>query len=363
MGSFSSNLPIPPAPLIGRKAEILKIKRLLDREDVRLITLTGTGGSGKTRLGLEAAGQARKTFRDGVFFIDLASIHDPKLVIPAIAQTLNIKAENLRGVLRKKQALLFLDNFEQVIPSTLDIAELLSACPSVKILVTSREGLRLRGEHELPVHPLALPNSQKVITSANVASSPAIQLFIQRAREVNPNFTLNDNNASVIVEICRRLDGLPLAIELAAAQSRIIPLEALLKRLDQRLKMIPGPRDLPARQKTLQATFEWSYELLQTNEQFLLMDLSVFSGGATLEALQKIAAFQNKEKDDLLIGLDALANKNMLRQVNQSGDELRFVMLETIREFALQRLDASAASYAGKKCGRAPLDIRTHTMA
>lgn len=342
MGNSPTNLPVPPTPLIGRKTEILKIKRLLNQEEARLVTLTGPGGSGKTRLGLEAAGRALHAFRDGVFFIDLVSIHDPKLVIPAIAQTLNVKAENLRGVLRKKRMLLFLDNFEQVMPSSLDIAELLAACPGVKILITSREGLRLRGEHELPTLPLKLPNRQRDVTSVEAAQYPAIQLFVQRARGANPDFTLNDNNVSVIVEICRRLDGLPLAIELAAAQSRIIPLELVFKRLDQNLKMIPGPRDLPARQKALQATFDWSYELLQTNEQLLLMHLSVFSGGATLEAIQEIASFQNKEKDDLLIELDSLANKNMLR-LNQSGDELRFVMLETIRAFALQRLDASAA--------------------
>jgi predicted ATPase/DNA-binding CsgD family transcriptional regulator len=341
MGNSPTNLPNPPAPLVGRKSEILKIKRLLNQKETRLITLTGPGGSGKTRMGLEAAGQSRHVFRDGVFFIDLASIYDPKLVIPAIAQTLNIKAETLRGALRKKQMLLFLDNFEQVIPSAVDIAELLAACPSVKIMVTSREGLRLRGEHELPTLPLKLPNRQRDVTSAEAARYPAIQLFVQRARGANPDFALNDNNASAIVEICRRLDGLPLAIELAAAQSRIIPPEMILARLDQQLKMIPGPRDLPARQKALQATFDWSYELLQINEQLLLKRLSVFSGGAILEGIQEVAGFQNKEKDDLIIELDALANKNMLRQVNQTGDELRFVMLETIRAFALQRLDAS----------------------
>jgi len=346
MGSLPSNLPIPFAPLIGRKAELVKIKRALHQEGVHLITLTGPGGSGKTRLGLEAASQSRHAFRDGVFFIGLASIQDPKLVIPAIAQTLKLKQSNLRDTLRKKQILLFLDNFEQVIPSSLDIAELLASCPRVKILVTSREGLRVHGEYELPTLPLNIPDRQKDITSAVAARYPAIQLFVQRAREANPNFAMNDNNASFIVEICRRLDGLPLAIELAAAQSRIIPPEMVLKRLSQRLKMMPGSRDLPARHKALQATFDWSYELLEASERLLLMHLSVFRGGATLEAFQEIADFQNKEGDDLLIGLDSLANKNMLRQVNQSGDELRFVMLETIRAFALQRLDTSETAQA-----------------
>ncbi len=330
---------MPLTPLIGRQVEVRRAKELIKQKHIRLLTLTGPGGSGKTRLGLEVAIEARDIFRDGVFFVDLASIRDPRLVQPAIARALNIKAEKLSDWLRKKQLLILVDNFEHLIRAAPDLTELLTSCPALKFLVTSREKLLLRGEHELEVFPLALPKEQNYLTVADISRSPAIQLFIQRAQALKSGFMLNEGNALAIAGICRALDGLPLAIELAAAQTRLFLPEMLLERIQQKLKMIPGPRDLPARQQTLRATFDWSYSLLQPQEKELLMKLSVFSGGATLGAVRAVAGIANEDDRDVLVRLDALVNKNLLRQAGVFDGELRFNMLETIREYALEKLE------------------------
>ncbi|MBL8063212.1 MAG: tetratricopeptide repeat protein [Anaerolineales bacterium] len=336
MENPSTKLPVPPTALIGREAEIRYAHELLGHEDVRLVTLTGPGGSGKTRLGVDVAANTRGAFRDGLFFVDLAPIRNPVFVLPAISQALGGKAEKMQAALYDKQCLIFLDNFEQVIQAASDISGLLAACPEIKILATSREELRIRGEYILPVAPLPLPTLFKNISSADIAQFPAIELFVQRAQSVTPDFFLNDENALVIAEICIRLDGLPLAIELAAAQIRLFPPAVFLKRLEQGLKMISGPRDLPARQQTLRSTFDWSYDLLTPREKILLMRLSVFRGGATLEAIREISGSNG---DEFLDGLDSLVSKNMLRQTNTPL--LQYVMLETIREWALEKLEIS----------------------
>jgi predicted ATPase/DNA-binding CsgD family transcriptional regulator len=338
----STNLPYPPTPLIGRDVELRQLDELLHQDDVPLITLTGTGGSGKTRLALETAAHARQDFRDGVFFVDLAVISDPLLILPAIAQTINVKTEKLKENLHNKQLLLLLDNFEHLMEAAPAVADLLVACPDPKFLITSREVLRLRGEHELSVLPLSLPVSRHTTSANEIEKSPAVTLFVQRAKAVDASFRLNDDNARFIAEICRRLDGLPLAIELAAVRIKLFSPEILLSRLEKRLShLTSGPRDLPTRQKTLRATLDWSYNLLDSKEQLLLTRLSIFSGGATIEAIQAVTTTDGTDEDELLGGLLSLIEKNLVRQVSAEQGESRLVMLDTIREYALEKLEIS----------------------
>jgi predicted ATPase/class 3 adenylate cyclase len=344
------NLPLQPTPLIGREREVEEVCRRLRSTEVRVLTLTGPGGTGKTRVGLQAAVELTEEFEDGVFFVALAAIADPSLVVPTVARTLGlIEASNqppvelLKGYLRDRHILLVLDNFEQVLKAAPLMDEVLHSAPSIKALVTSRTPLRLYGEHEFPIPPLSLPESQATTSAEHLADYGAIRLFLDRTRAVNPGFSLTQENARAIAEICERLDGLPLAIELAAARTKLLPPQALLSRLGNRLKLLTGgARNLPERQRTLRNTIEWSYEMLDGGEKTLFARLAVFSGGGTLEAIEAVSDAGGDLSVDPLEGVSSLLDKSLLRQEVEQGDESRFEMLETIREFALEKLEESA---------------------
>jgi len=336
------NLPPQPTPFIGRAAQIAALKELLLRPEVRLITLIGPGGTGKTRLSLETAQEVLDHFPHGVFFVPLADDTDRNQFVSRVALQLEVREggrlllENIKDYLSDKRLLLVLDNFEQLV-STAPIAAELLAAPQVKILVSSRIALNLHGEREFPVPPLELPQTAGELTAENLAGNESVLLFVERARAAHPNFILTDENASAVAEICCRLDGLPLALELAAARVKLLPPQAILARLDDRFKLLTGgARDLPARQQTLRNTLEWSYGLLNQDEKTLYARLSVFVGGFTLEAAEAIC---NPEGHfDILEGLTSLVNNSLLRQESTADGEPRFGMLETIRAYALERL-------------------------
>lgn len=341
-----NNLPMQLTSFIGRSREIGEVKQLLSKE--RLLTLTGPGGSGKTRLALQVAAERIEYFHDGVFFVALAPITDPRLVASTIAQSLGITetagrsvVDGLKDYLQRKTLLLLLDNFEQVIFAAPLVAELLAACNELKILVTSREGLRISGEREYPVPPLTLPDLTQPPPLESLSQYAAVELFIQRAQAVKPDFRITDDTAPAVVEICYRLDGLPLAIELAAARIKLLPPRAMLARLENRLEFLTGgARDLPARQQTLRNTIAWSYDLLNENEQKLFQRLSVFAGGCTVDAVEAVAV-DNPARTSVLDQLGSLLDKSLLGEVEDPNGEPRFVMLETLREFGLEQLEAS----------------------
>jgi predicted ATPase/Tfp pilus assembly protein PilF len=336
---------------VGREQEIAAVSALLSRESVRLVTLTGPGGTGKTRLALQLGAELADRFSHGVFFVALSALREPALVPSAISQALQVQetsgdslVESLKRHLHDKHLLLLLDNFEQILPAGSLLAELLSACPTVKVLVTSRAALRVRGESEFLVPPLAVPDPRRLPPLEHLEEYDAIRLFAERARDVRPGFALVDQNARAVAEICTHLDGLPLAIELAAARIRVLSPEAMLKRLAQRLQLLTGgARDLPSRQRTLRSTIDWSHDLLEPPEQRLFRHLAVFSGGCTLEAAEAVTLALPKSSDspdlDPLDGLSSLVEKNLLRQDGHEAAEPRFWMLETIHEYALERLD------------------------
>jgi predicted ATPase/DNA-binding CsgD family transcriptional regulator len=347
---FLHNLPVQPTRFIGREKEVAAVVYLLCKEDVRLLTLTGTGGTGKTRLGLQVVKELSDRFSDGIYFVDLAPISDPKLVIFTIAFALDLQEvsgqfllDNLKAFLREKQILLMLDNFEQVAQAAPDVAELLSACPKLKVLVTSRMSLHLQAEQEFAVPPLSLPDIKYSSDLIVLSQYEAVALFIQRARAVQPNFQLTNSNAQAVAEICVRLDGLPLAIELAATRIRLFSPKALLAQLGHRLDLlIRGALDAPARQRTLRDTIAWSYLLLDESEQRLFRKIAVFVGGCTLEAIQAICAEPGDSLSSVLDRVESLIDKNLVRLMAQGEEtEPRLVMLETIREYGLEVLDAS----------------------
>ncbi len=343
-----SNLPASLTPLIGREQEAAAVGDLLSRPRVRLLTLTGTGGIGKTRLSVQIATDLLDAFTDGVWFIDLAPISDPDLVAATIARTLGVKQtgrqaliEHLKAYLREKCLLLVLDNFEQVVAAGPLLNDLLQAAAQLKLMVTSRTPLHVSGEQEFPVPPLALPNPKHRSPLATLEQSSAGALFIQRAQGVKPDFTVTDANAPAVAEICARLDGLPLALELAAARVRVLAPQALLARLDHRLQLLTGgTRDVPARHQTLRATIDWSYNLLPPDEQRLFARLAVFTGGCTLEAAESVCPADGTG-GDMLDRLQLLIDQSLLQQAEGPTGEPRFRMLETIREYARERLVAS----------------------
>lgn len=361
-----SHLPSSVTSFIGREWEIATVGARLRAPDVRLLTLTGAGGIGKTRLALQIASSLHDAFPHGVWFVDLAPITDPTLVISTIAQTLGVReqpgispAETLRATLHEQQLLLLLDNFEQVVVAAPELAVLLSGVPGLKLLVTSREQLRLAGEHIVVVAPLAVPNPAAVPAAEHLEQYAAAQLFVARAQAASAQFHLTDINAPAVAAICARLDGIPLAIELAAAWVRLFTPAALLARLERRLPLlVHGPRNVPARQQTLRSTISWSYDLLTEAERILFRRLSVFVGGCTLEAAEEVRGEKevgvgsraielapsipiSQPPTTILDDLAALVDKSLLRQEEGVDGEPRFMMLETIREYAVEQLAAS----------------------
>ena len=347
-----TNLSLPPTPLIGRADELAAAKQFLQQDGIRLLTLTGPGGTGKSRLSLQIAAELSEVFADGVWFVPLSAINDPALVASAITQALGVKENaltslqtGLKDFLRAKQMLLLLDNFEQLLAAAPFVSELLAACPNIKLLITSRAPLKVRWEHEYPVPPLALPALQDSVTT--LAQSPSVILFLERARAVKPDFELNEENAPVIAEICARLDGLPLALELAAARIRVLTPRAMLQRLGQSLKLLAGgARDLPERQQTIRNTIQWSCDLLSDEEQRLFRRLAVFVGGFTLEAAEAICNDTGAEDLDVLDGVASLVDKSLLQQREQADGEPRFSMLLTIKEYGLEQLEANGETAA-----------------
>jgi predicted ATPase/class 3 adenylate cyclase len=344
-----TNLPAQPTALIGREQDVAAISTLLRRAAVRLVTLTGPGGIGKTRLSLQVAAELVEQFADGVYFVDLAPIRDPQLVSTAIAETLGVREAGnqpllvtLKEYLRDKRMLLLLDNFEHLLDAAALVADLLAIAAQLKVLATSREMLHLRGEQEVGVDPLAVPDPAHLPALDQLSQYAAVALFIQRVQASQPSFQVSNANAPALAEICVRLDGLPLAIELAAARVKLFPPEALLARLSSRLALLTGgPRDLPARQQTLRHTIAWSYDLLNEAEQALFRRLGVFVGGCTIEAAEAVCNVNGDLPLDVVDGLAALVDKSLVKQVEAMDGEPRFTMLETIREYALEQLAAN----------------------
>ncbi len=345
-----NNLQSPPTPLLGREEELKRVGALLESSECRLLTLVGPGGVGKTRLGLQVATDLLESFDGGAFFVDLAPVVEPDLVLTTIASALGVRetpgqplVESVRARLRQGRVLLLLDNFEQVLSAAPLVAELLGTCPDLSVLVTSRAVLRLRGEYEFPVSPLALPDLSRLPDLETLVDSPVVALFAQRARAVQTDFRVTEENASSVATICVRLDGLPLAIELAAARIKLLRPHELLIGLNSRLRLLTGgARDLPARHRTLRAAISWSYDLLSDDERRLFHRASVFAGGCSLEALEAICEGDDGQNGfDALEGVSSLLDHSLLRRVEQPEGEARFGMLETIREYALERLEMS----------------------
>lgn len=341
-----NNLPTHLTPFIGRQDDVRTILGTIARPEVRLLTLTGPGGIGKTRLSLQVAADALDLFDAGVFFVRLDTITDPALVPMEIAQALGLREDSeapvlktLLSYLRDKRLLLVLDNLEQVIDAATRVSELLHECPGLKILVTSRIRLQVRGEYEHPVLPLQLPSPDRREDVTTISQYESVRLFVERARLVRPAFEITAENAAPIAEICTRLDGMPLAIELASARIRMLTPAAMLKRLSDRLSLLTGgARDVPARQQTLRGAIEWSYSLLDANGQALFRCMSVFAGGTTLEAIEQVAG-DGSPAWDVFEGLERLIDHSLVRQVDLGG-EVRFAMYETIREYAREQLEA-----------------------
>ena len=357
-----ANLPAQRTGFVGREKEIAAAKELLLRNDVRLVTITGPGGIGKTRLALQVASGLVEVFPGGIHFVPLSSLSDPGLLASAIVQAvgigeaggkspLEILKENLHDS-RRAPMLLLLDNFEHLVKAAPTVAELLATGPNLKIMVTSRSPLHVYGEHEFPVPPLSLPDPLTVPPIEVLLQYPAVALFVQRAIAAKPDFELNQSNAAAVAEICTRLDGLPLAIELAAARVKVLSPSSMQTRLTSRLQLLTGgARDMPQRQQTLRAAIDWSYDLLDAAEQKLFRRLSVFVGGCTLEGAEAVCDTKADLDLDLLDGMASMVDKSLAHQIEHAKGESRFAMLETIREYALEKLEAS---------GEAALTKRSH---
>jgi predicted ATPase/class 3 adenylate cyclase/Tfp pilus assembly protein PilF len=346
LDAYRNNLPLQPTPLIGREKEVAQVCTLLRHEETRLLTLTGPGGTGKTRLALQAAADFLDDFPDGTFFVPLATLSESELFFSALAETLGVKEtgeqsldESLKDYLSERRLLLLLDNFEQVLGAASAVTELLAAAQGLKVLATSRAPLGLYGEHEFPVPPLTLPDLRHPPSLERLTQYEAVELFVERAQAVKPDFKVTNESAPAVAEICVRLDGLPLAIELAAARIKMLPPKAMLQRLSSRLKLLTGgARDLPERQRTLRATIEWSHALLDEGEQLLFGRLAVFSGGRALEAIEAICDAEGDLPVEAFEGVSSLLDKSLLGQEEGPGGEPRFVMLETVHEFAREKL-------------------------
>lgn len=352
-----NNLSAELLMLIGREREATEVEQMLRREEVRLVTLTGVGGTGKTRLAQRVAHALLREFTDGTFFIDLSAVSDPELVASAVAQPLGIKEtgstplkESLKEYLRDKQMLLVLDNFEQVADAAPLVSELLSWSPGLKMLVTSRVLLHLSAEHEYVVPPLALPDLRLPNSVEELTTYAAIVLFVKRAQATKSTFSLNEGNARAVADICLRLDGLPLAIELAAARIKLLSPQAILTRLEHSLKLLTGgARDLPARQQTMHAAISWSYDLLEESEKRLLNRLAVFSGGLTIEAAEEVCGIPVDAGVEVLDVITSLVDKSLLVHKEQADGESRFRMLELVREYAMECLQQSGEEEEFKK--------------
>jgi predicted ATPase/DNA-binding XRE family transcriptional regulator len=341
----SNNLPTPLTSFIGRELEVASVRELL--ATARLVTVVGVGGVGKTRLALQVAVEVLDAFDDGVFFVDLVPIGDQTLVLSSIAGVLNVRQtgghlllDALKAVLRRKALLLVLDNFEHVLGAAPDVSALLQACPQLHVLVTSRAVLHISGEHQVSLAPLQLPQAHATDVAESVGHSEAGRMFVERAQAARPEFQLTRDNAAAVARICRRLDGLPLAIELAAARVRLLPPQALLTRLERRLPLLTGGgRDLPLRHQTLRSTIAWSYDLLSEDEQTLFRRLAVFSGSFTLESAETICNADGHLHGRVMDGIDALLANSLLRTAGLDS-EPRIGMLETVREYARDQLVA-----------------------
>jgi predicted ATPase/class 3 adenylate cyclase/Tfp pilus assembly protein PilF len=357
LDAYRNNLPLQPTPLIGREKEVAQVCDLLRGDETRLLTLTGPGGTGKTRVALQAAADLLDDFPDGTFFAQLATLTEAELFLLALAETLEVREigeqpldESLKDYLSERQLLLLLDNFEQVLGAAPTVTELLAVAPGLKVLATSRAPLGLYGEHEFPVPPLSMPDLKRPPPLDRLTQYEAVGLFVERARAVKPDFSITNESAPAVAEICVRLDGLPLAIELAAARIKMLPPKSVLERLSSRLKLLTGgARDLPERQRTLRSTIEWSYGLLEESEKLLFARLSVFAGGRTLEAIEAICDAEGDLPVEAFDGISSLLDKSLLRQEEGPNGEPRFVMLETIHEFAREKLQESVEAEEVKR--------------
>jgi predicted ATPase/DNA-binding XRE family transcriptional regulator len=343
-------LPVPLTSLIGRERELAEVTSLLGRAEGRLTTLTGPGGVGKTRLALKAAADLLETFPDGVWFVDLSALTDAALVLPTTGAVLGMRAgevttQRLAASLASKRVLLVLDNFERVVEAAPVVAEVLGQAPGVKMLVTSRTPLHAYGEREYPLSPLPLPDPVHIPPLDRLNQYEVVRLFIERAQAIKPDFTVTSANASAVAEICIRLDGLPLAIELAAAHIKVLPPQALLRRMEKRLPLLTGgARTVPARQQTMHQTIAWSHDLLDQDEQAPFRRLAVFADGCTLQAAEAVVSPEGT--GEVLRSIAALVDTSLLWQEEGVDGEPRFRMLETVREFGLERLQASGEESA-----------------